>query len=172
MNRYVIFRDKIKNSIISCPIPGNIERALLFTTLFLSSFILIAACGKLLSPGERLPFMDYAISFFELILIGCLAAFRKWVDMWLVAGLIFATWGGYSLFWTWAVLPCSCMGTAITLPNGFTLMIDALFFILSISMAFLLGANRRRLFLTGVNALIFFSAGFGFAEWIFHQITV
>lgn len=172
MNQYTNFGMRNKNSIITEQIPEHIERALLFSTLFLSSFILVAAYGKFISPGEKLPFMDYSISFFELVLIGCLAAYRKWIEMWLVAALIFATWGGYSLFWTLAVLPCSCMGSAVTLPNGFTLMIDALFFTLSMTMAFLLGVGRKRLILVAVNAAIFALAGFAFADWVFHQIAV
>lgn len=145
------------------------EAISLMSAVVLSGILLIAAYGKMFFPSEKLIFLDFAVSIFEIILLSLLILYRNRWEMWLIAGLVFACWGGYSIFWYQVELPCTCMGASLDIPEGFTLALDAFFYSLSLSIAFLLGAKRRWLYLSLFNALLFAIGGYAFANWIYHR---
>jgi len=87
---------------------------------------------------------------------------------WFGAAVVFASWGGYAIYWCCLKLPCSCMGTMITLPSTYALCLDALFFLGSCAMAFMLGALRSVLYLILLCSLLGGLIGFAFAEWVFY----
>lgn len=161
-----------QNSIITIELPGNVQAVSLLSVLFLSSIILVAAFGKLFSPSDDFPALDIFVSFFEMVLIGSLILFRNRLEIWFIASLVFASWGGYSLFWYLAELPCSCMGESIYVPHGFSLVMDALFFSLSLCVAYLLGACKKSIALVMVNSVIFSAGGYALGKWIFEYILL
>ncbi len=129
--------------------------------------LLIAAYAKIISPSEELYVLDYLVSCFEIVFLAFLILYRYQIQMWLIGTLLFFSWGGYALFWYLAELPCTCMGSAVSIPDGFSLCLDSFFTIVCLSIAFLLGAQMRQLFLTAACGTLFAVAGFGFAQWIY-----
>ncbi len=144
----------------------------LFSALLLSSVILIAGLGKIFSPNDDRSILDMGVGFFEIGLIISLILCRNQIQIWLIASVVFALWGSYSLFWYLTELPCSCMGESIYVPHGFSLVIDILFFSLSFCTAYWLGAPKKNLTLLFVNALIFMAGGYALAKWVFEYILL
>lgn len=159
-------------SIKTIDLSGKVQVVSLLSALFLSSIILVAAYGKLFFPSDDLPILDISVSFLEMGLIAFLILYRNRIEMWLIASMVFASWGGYSLFWYLVELPCSCMGESIYVPHGFSLVIDTLFFSLSLCVAFLLGARKKNLSLFVFNSAIFMVGSYAFAKWIFEYILL
>ncbi len=151
---------------------GKVQVVSLLSALFLSSVIFVAALGKLFFPNDDLRILDIAISFFEMGLIACLIIYRNQIEMWLITLMVFALLSGYSLFWFLIELPCFCMGESIYVPHGFSLVIDVLFFSLSLCVAFLLGARKKSLTLFVINSAIFMLGGYTLAKWIFETILL
>jgi len=60
------------------------------------------------------------------------------------------------------------MGTMIALPSIYALFLDALFFVICCTMAFMLGALRSILYLIVLCALLGGLIGYAFAEWVFY----
>ena len=136
--------------------------------LCISLFLGIAAFGKMFYPVEKLKDLDVLTGLFEILFIGFLFRFRMCRAFWLGAAVVFASWGGYAIYWCCLKLPCSCMGTMITLPSTYALCLDALFFIGSCTMALLLGALRSVLYLIVLCAFLGGLIGYAFAEWVFY----
>ncbi len=159
----------LENSLVK---PKILRWITLFSALFISIFLAIAAFGKFFYPAANLQLLDKATSLFEIVLIACMILFRMRAGFWLLASLVFAGWGGYAFYWCCLKLPCSCMGSMITLPSGYALMLDILFFALSCAMAFFLGARRSVIYLIFLCALLCTLFGYAFAEWIFYVKVV
>lgn len=145
------------------------EAVSLLSAVVVSGILLVAAYGKMFFPSEKLIALDFAVSIFEIILLSMLILYRNRWEMWVIAGLVFSCWGGYSLFWYQVELPCTCMGASVSIPEGFTLALDAFFYSLSLCIAFLLGAKKRWLYLSLFNGLLFGMGGYAFANLIYHR---
>jgi hypothetical protein len=148
--------------------PAILRYATLIAALFISLFLAIAAFGKIFYPVEKIKDLDAWTSVFEILLIGFLFTFRMRKAFWLGAAILFACWGGYAIYWCCLKLPCSCMGTMIALPSTYALCLDALFFVGSCAMAWMLGALRSVLYLILLCAFFGGLIGYAFAEWVFY----
>lgn len=116
----------------------------LFSALLIGLVLLVAAYGKLFYPTPALEIFDRTIGFLEFIFLVILILFRTEAVVWLVASIIFASWGGYALFWHLSSVPCGCMGGAVHIPSSLSLSIDGLFWILSLTVAQILGSPKRK----------------------------
>ena len=145
----------------------SIKKVVLYIALFISLFLSIAAYGKFFAPAEKIKELELLVSVFEVVLIVLLVVFRMHYVMWVIASLVFASWGGYATYWSCLKLPCNCIGTWIVLPSIFALSLDILFFILSCTVIFLLATTRNALYLTLLGAMLFALVGYVFAEWVF-----
>ena len=148
-------------------LPQKIKGVSLLLLMLLSGVILMAAYGKMFFPSEDLYLLDFSVSLFEIGFLVFLILYRNRIEMWLIASMVFSCWGGYALFWYLVELPCSCMGAYITIPDGFSLSMDALFYVISLCMAFVLGARKQLMLLSLLNAVLFTAGGFAFAKWIY-----
>jgi len=140
----------------------------LAAAIVISLFLGIAAFGKMFYPVEKLKELDVLTGLFEIIFIGVLFAFRMRKALWLGAAVVFASWGGYAIYWCCLKLPCSCMGAMITLPSTYALFLDAFFFMGSCAIAWMLGTLRRVLYLNILCAFLGGLVGYAFAEWVFY----
>lgn len=145
----------------------TLKKLALAFALCISFFLAIAAYGKFFFPVENLRQIDQWTSYVELLLIVLLLCFRMHCGMWLSVALLFASWGGYALYWFCLRLPCSCAGKMISFPSSYALMLDVFFFLLSCTLAWLLRATRNALYLTLVGSLLCLFIGYIFADWIF-----
>jgi hypothetical protein len=150
----------------------NIRWLTLSAALFISIFLCIAAYGKMFHPMEKIKHLDRFTSIFEILFILSLVAFRKRRGLWLAAAVIFGSWGGYAAFWCCIKMPCSCFGSMISLPSAYALSLDALFFVISCTMALMLGALKRSVYLIMLSAFLGALMGYAFAEWIFFERIV
>lgn len=145
------------------------NRIVLSVAILISCFLLLAIYGKMFHPSEKLKKLDYWVSFFEIFFIFSLFFWRLNWHMWLAAAVIFASFAGYSIFWYVIKLPCSCMGTLIPHVSPLSFFLDMLFFILSLSMAYLLQVKRFVLFFWVFLGGLFFLVGYAFAEKIYQK---
>ena len=143
-----------------------------FSALLISIFLFIAAYGKFFYPAEKLKHLDILTSVFEIGLIIFLFVFRMRAWGWLIAAVIFASWGGYAIYWCCLKLPCSCLGSMVALPSGYAVALDFLFLIVSCAMSFLLGARRSMIYCIVLCALLCGLVGYAFAEWVFYEKIV
>ncbi|MGL5264238.1 MAG: hypothetical protein ACRDAI_06685 [Candidatus Rhabdochlamydia sp.] len=141
----------------------------LSAAILISCFLLLAIYGKMFHPSEKLKKLDYWVSFFEIFFIAALFLWRLNWRMWVVTAVIFASFAGYSIFWYMIKLPCSCMGNLIPHVSSISFFLDIIFFILSLSMAYLLHAKRFVLFFWGFLGCLFFLVGYAFAEKIYQK---
>lgn len=137
------------------------ERVALYVALFIGLIVAIAAWGKLLYPAEWLKTPDRLVGGFELIFLFALVGLRKYWMLWLASAAVFASWGGFAIYGYCLDLPCSCMGARLNIPTVLSISIDATFFVLSLAMAFLLGAKLK--WLSGGLLVGFATALVGYA---------
>lgn len=152
--------------------PTAMRRIALLVALFISIFLIIAAYGKFFYPVKKIELLDRITSVFEVALIGFIFYFRMRAWSWSLCALLFGGWGGYAIYWCCLKLPCSCAGSMFTVPSGYALLLDILFFILSSGMAFLLGMTRTKIYLLILCALLCGLCGYVFAEWVFYEKIV
>ena len=143
----------------------------LATALFISIFLAVAAYGKFFYPAEKLKMLDRGTSIVEVLLIGMLFLFRLHYRLWLILCLLFASWGGYALYWLCLKLPCACAGSLIAFPPTYAFVLDILFFLLSGTWGWVLKASRSALYLTLIASFLSVFIGYIFADWVFtHEI--
>jgi hypothetical protein len=147
--------------------PKTLGWIALALALFISICLAAAAYGKFFYPSSQIQYLEKATSLFELVMICFLILFRKRPWVWVAAAVLFASWGGYAIYWCCLKLPCNCMGSMVPLPSGYALSVDILFFVLSCVMAFLLGAAKNVIYLTVLCAFLCALLGYAFAEWLF-----
>lgn len=148
--------------------PKTVSWMALGLALVISICLGIAAYGKFFYPSSKLQLLDRAISVFEVGMMCFLLLFRQRIWAWMAMVVLFASWGGYAIYWCCLQLPCNCIGSLVPLPSGFALSFDILAFILSCAMALLLGAARSVIYLTILGALLCALFGYAFAEWLFY----
>ena len=135
-----------------------------------SLLLLVAAYGKFFYPSKYFEILDRGVSFFEVALVVMLFYFRKTWLMWCFVALINSLWGGYALFWHRLNLPCECLGSLFPLPTFVSLLFDGSFFLLSLWMAYVLGAQRKALILTVASGCIAVVLGFFFAFFLYNHL--
>ena len=95
------------------------------------AILVLAAVVKIVYPSPLLHDFFFIISIFEVALALALAVFWNRWEMWALLALVFATWGGYSLYAAIFGLPCLCLGVAVKLPQGTSLMLNLLIILLA-----------------------------------------
>ena len=163
----------MKRSLERVVVEEGVWKPLVVTALAvcIAMVLLVAAYGKMFYPTEDLRILDIWVSVFEVVLLANLILYRYRGEMWLIASFVFACWGGYSLFWYRAELPCSCMGEALKLPDGLSFFMNIVFYGVSIGMARWLGIPWR-LWLSGFCiAILLTLSGWMIAQAIFNQVT-
>ena len=142
---------------------GVIEMAVLSMILAIG----VASYGKWFYPLEELRIWEKSVALFEVFFIGALWFFRFKARLWLIAALLFASWGGYAGFWYQVKIPCACMGTKFPIPTLYTMGIDALFMIVSLLLAKRQGCSQRILWLIGGALVLAVLFGFLLAKQIY-----
>jgi hypothetical protein len=92
--------------------------------IVIALILLAAAIVKILYPSLLLKNLFMAVSVFEIALAcGLLCFARRW-QAWAVLVLVFAAFAGYSLYLAIFGLPCPCLGLALKLPLGSSLIVN------------------------------------------------
>jgi hypothetical protein len=132
----------------------------LILSFILSLILIVAAIGKLSSPVAAFPDVDYAAAVFEVgLALGLIAFSARW-EMWALAGIVFASWAGFSLFWMTTGLSCTCLGSWMIVHPGITFASDLAFIGLSGVMVRRLGASFPQLAHVGLFCLPISMIGF------------
>jgi len=127
----------------------------------------IAAYGKWFYPVEMLLWWERGVAIFELFFMVLLWRFRARFLMWLIAGLIFASWGGYASFWYLLKLPCSCMGSLLHIPTLYTMALDVVFVCVSLVCARTRGASVKSMMIAIILLMGTGVAGFFIGDQIY-----
>jgi hypothetical protein len=152
--------------------PNRFYKLSTVLSILISSVLLVAAYGKFFYPLENLKIFDRGVSGLEILFVLGISLFRKKWWVWLGAAMIFAAWLGYAMYWSYLQLPCSCMGSMVEMPSGLSVSLDACFFIASLTMGFLLGAQRDSLYLTVLLSCLFALVGYALADWIYQELIL
>lgn len=144
------------------------QRIAFIVAIVLAIVLLLSALGKILYPLD-IPnpwkMISLWIAIFEIFFAFLLVRFYYVPGLWNFTAFILAGWGGYSLFWCIAKLPCGCMGKMLNLPNGSTLGFDIFFLSLSLFLAAKL--SRRLSFLLFLASAIAAIIGYFIASQFF-----
>lgn len=144
----------------------------LSSVILISCFLLLAIYGKVFHPSEKLKKLEYWVSFFEIFFISSLFIYRYNWYIWVITALIFASFAGYSIFWYSIKLPCACMGTLIPHASSLYFFLDLIFFVLSLSVTYLLQVKRSALYFWAFLGCIFFLIGYAFAEKVYQKFIL
>ena len=132
------------------------------------TLLIAAAVIKIIYPSPLLNGFFFIISIFELVLAMGVAIFWNRWKMWAILALVFATWGGYSLYAAVFGLPCLCLGVAITLPYGTSLIANILLAALSWVVLKDFGISRKRTIKLALFSLLLIAFGFGCASFLYY----
>jgi hypothetical protein len=88
--------------------------------------LVVAAAIKIMHPSELLHTFFFIVSLFEIVLALVVTFFWNRWKIWAFLALVFSTWGGYSLYAALFGLPCFCLGVAVNLPRGTSLIVNLL----------------------------------------------
>jgi hypothetical protein len=110
----------------------------------------------------------FMISIFEIALAMGVAIFWNRWKMWALLALVFATWGGYSLYAAVFGLPCLCLGVAVTLPHGTSLIANMLLAALSWVVLKDFGISRKRALKLALFSVLLVAFGFGCASFLYY----
>ena len=144
----------------------------LSAAILISCFLLLAIYGKVFHPSEKLKKLEYGVSFFEIFFIITLLFYRNNWRIWVITAAIFASFAGYSIFWYSIELPCACMGTLIPHASSLYFFLDLIFFILSLSVAYLLQIKHSALYFWGFLGGVFCLIGYAFAEKVYQKFIL
>ena len=139
----------------------------LLLAIVLALILAAAAIIKLVYPSPLLDDFFFAVGIFEIALAIALAIFWNQWQIWSLTGLVFTTFGGYSLYAAIFGLPCRCLGVAVTLPRATSLIVNILIVYLCwivLNDFNLKGLNVRRL---AILSCFLFVVGFIFANYIY-----
>lgn len=106
--------------------------------------LVVAAAIKIMHPSELLHTFFFIISIVEMALALVVTFFWNRWQIWAFLTLVFATWGGYSLYAAIFGLPCFCLGVAVNLPRGTSLLVNLLLVTFSWIVLKGFGISRRR----------------------------
>lgn len=136
--------------------------------IILALVLCAAAVIKFLYPSQLLYDFFLAVSIVEIVLaIAWPILWNKW-EIWAFMGLVFSTWGGYSLYAALFGLPCRCLGIAVTLPRGSSLLVNIL--IVGLSWVILKGFNLspKKMRWIGILSVLLFIVGYISASYLYH----
>jgi hypothetical protein len=132
------------------------------------TLLIAAAVIKIIYPSPLLNGFFFLISIFEIALAMGVAIFWNRWKMWAFLALVFATWGGYSLYAAVFGLPCLCLGVAVTLPHGTSLIANTLLAALSWVVLKDFGISRKRAINLALLSLLLIAFGFGCAAFLYY----
>ncbi len=130
--------------------------------------LITAAVIKIIYPSPLLNGFFFIISIFEIALAMGVAIFWNRWEMWAILALVFATWGGYSLYAAVFGLPCMCLGVAVPLPNGTSLIANTLLAALSWVVLQDFRISRKRAIKLALLSLLLIAFGFTFASFLYY----
>jgi hypothetical protein len=130
--------------------------------------LIAAAVIKIIYPSPLLNGFFFIISIFEIALAMGLALFWNRWKMWAILALVFATWGGYSLYAAVFGLPCLCLGVAVALPHGTSLIANTLLAALSWVVLKDFAISRKRAVNLALLSLLLVAFGFGCASLLYY----
>jgi hypothetical protein len=136
----------------------------LVTAVVIAIILTMTAFAKLFYPSDVLKVLDFCTGLFELVFLCTLLFFHRFWQMWAFCSCLFATWGGYSLYWAIKGLPCGCMGKLMPLPKEVALGLDTLFVAVSLFLVYNLSKKRGRLSKLLLFVIISVLGGFYFAK--------
>ncbi len=145
------------------------ERIALCLALIIAIVLAVAAWGKFFYPAELVKTLDRWVSGFEVLFLLVMIYFRKRWQLWIAAAVVFGGWFGYALCWRGLKISCSCMGTKLAIPSAFSISVDLLFFVLSLTTAYLLGARSRWVYFAFLSGLMAALIGYAIAERIYND---
>lgn len=132
------------------------------------ALLMTAAVIKIIYPSPLLNSFFLIISIFEIALaIGVALFWNRW-KMWGILALVFATWGGYSLYAAIFGLPCLCLGVAVTLPHGTSLIANILLAAFSWMVLKDFGISRQIAVKMAVCSSLLVVIGFSSASFLYY----
>jgi hypothetical protein len=132
------------------------------------TLLMAAAVIKIIYPSPLLNEFFFMVSIFEIALaIGVAIFWNRW-KMWAVLALVFATWGGYSLYAAMFGLPCLCLGVAVTLPHGTSLIANLLLAALSWVVLKDFAISRKRAIRLALLSCLLIAFGFASASFLYY----
>jgi hypothetical protein len=132
------------------------------------TLLISAAVIKIIYPSPLLNGFFFIISIFEIALAMGVAVFWNRWKMWAILALVFATWGGYSLYAAVFGLPCLCLGVAVTLPNGTSLIANTLLAALSWVVLKDFAISRKRAIKLALLSVLLIAFGFVSASFLYY----
>lgn len=136
-----------------------------------------AAVSKILGPNPKVLLLqpgqygltnglllDYAAGAAELVVVLFLMAWHRCRGVWPLVSMMFASFAGYSYYWTARGEKCGCFGSLWQPPIGVTLAIDIAVMLL----ALLVGAGLR-LGKAAIVLTLILNVGLGYAGYRFAQ---
>ncbi len=139
--------------------------------LGIGAILCVAAYGKWLSPAPLLQGWDRGVGVFEVLgAVALVWGCRAW-KTWLAAGGVFAVWGGYAAYWFFLKLPCRCMGESLPIPAIFSLLLDILFFGISLFFAYRLKKDKRVVYWMCALGMIGVGIGVGVARGLYALVS-
>lgn len=133
------------------------------------TLLILAAIIKIIYPSPLLHGFFFFISIFEIALAMGVAIFWNRWKMWALLALVFATWGGYSLYAAVFGLPCLCLGVAVTLPHGTSLIVNILLAALSWVVLKDFEIPRKRAIKLALFSALLIAFGFGSASLLYYM---
>ena len=132
------------------------------------TILIAAAVIKIIYPSPLLNGFFFLISIFEIALAMGVAIFWNRWKMWAFLALVFATWGGYSLYAAVFGLPCLCLGVAVTLPHGTSLIANTLLAALSWVVLKDFAISRKRAIKLALLSVLLIAFGFVSASFLYY----
>jgi hypothetical protein len=132
------------------------------------TLLIAAAVIKIIYPSPLLNGFFFLISIFEIALALGVAIFWDRWKMWALLALVFATWGGYSLYAAVFGLPCLCLGVAVTLPHGTSLIANTLLAALSWVVLKDFRISRKRVVKLALFSVLLVAFGFFSASFLYY----
>jgi len=151
---------------------ANNKSGLLFRVVLavvIITLLIAAAVIKIIYPSPLLHGFFFLISLFEIALAMGVALFWNRWKMWALLALVFATWGGYSLYAAVFGLPCLCLGVAVTLPHGTSLIVNILLATLSWVVLKDFKISRKKGIKLALLSALLIAFGFGSASLLYYM---
>ncbi len=127
----------------------------------------LAAYAKFMHPLTARKFLgtnlseDTVVASAELVMIVAILALHRLRQLWSAVAIFFGGLAGYAIYYSFVrETSCGCFGTLIELPKGASFAMDVGFVVLSLAVAWWLGASRG--LLLGTLAAVPVATGVGF----------
>jgi hypothetical protein len=138
------------------------------SAVIIITLLITAAVIKIIYSSPLLSGFYFMISVFEVALALGVGIFSTRWQMWALLALVFATWGGYSLYAAVFGLPCMCLGVAVTLPHGTSLIANILLAALSWVVLKNFGISRQTVTKLALLSVLLVGLGFACASFLYY----